>query len=530
MKKPANPKAGTSKTGRPTPEKPARAPRHAKKTARPVTIELEAETVATKGKQDTAATEKKAPTQRGASVPKSTTKKADTGTRADNISGSRANADEAAEKTKATTSTPPPGSTGSQPVNPGSRRSNSFVAALIGGAVALGGGGLLQYAGLLPAFGPVSGDYVSNDLLQQSTSKLDSRLSELERGNVESSAQLEERLSKKIAELAATNTETGGSATVETAARLAELEGGLSETKTALDALKETISSGAAGEGAGLKALTEQISALNSELEGLKRAAEKPQAESAGLLALQTAVPALEATVNDKIGALGNKLARIEETTTLLNQKADANAGAGEALAALERSVDEVKSRAEEQKTALNDLMERSKNGADRKTAQALAAAALKSRIDQGLPYRETLQTLKAVAADADFSALESSADSGIPTLAALGESFSGVSDEILLALAPKKDGDAVSRLLSGAKGLIKVKPLGPVDGDTPVAILSRIGAALQANDLQKASDEWNSLPDAGKAASSDWHNDLLARLSANNLLSETVQTFLLSQ
>jgi hypothetical protein len=95
--------------------------------------------------------------------------------------------------------------------------------------------------------------------------------------------------------------------------------------------------------------------------------------------------------------------------------------------------------------------------------------------------------------------------------------------------MAPPADDSLTSRLLAGAKSLVKVKQLSPVTGDTHEAILSRIQAALTESKLQTASEEWKKLPEAGQAVSKEWHEKLLSRIAVNNLIDTTVRSFLLS-
>ena len=84
-----------------------------------------------------------------------------------------------------------------------------------------------------------------------------------------------------------------------------------------------------------------------------------------------------------------------------------------------------------------------------------------------------------------------------------------------------------MSRLLSGAKSLVKVKPVAPIEGDDVTAISSRIAYALQSGDLSKASAEWTGFSDAAKQVSQNWHSDLSARLTANSLLAQAVESFM---
>ena len=56
-----------------------------------------------------------------------------------------------------------------------------------------------------------------------------------------------------------------------------------------------------------------------------------------------------------------------------------------------------------------------------------------------------------------------------------------------------------------GSGSLVTVRPTGPIAGNDPAAVVSRMRAAVEAGDFAKALDERDGLPPAGKEASAEW-------------------------
>ena len=96
-------------------------------------------------------------------------------------------------------------------------------------------------------------------------------------------------------------------------------------------------------------------------------------------------------------------------------------------------------------------------------------------------------------------------------------------------AAAPDTATDLLGKFLTSAKTLVRVQPTGPVEGNDAAAIVSRIRAALGSGDLARALEEWQALPDAGKAAATDWADAVKARIEADRMVAEMVERVLSS-
>lgn len=161
----------------------------------------------------------------------------------------------------------------------------------------------------------------------------------------------------------------------------------------------------------------------------------------------------------------------------------------------------------------------------DVEVARAIASAGLKAAIDRGGPFTTELATLKTVAAnDPVVAELEPYAATGIPSRATLIKDFPAVADRMIDATRqPDSSESLTDRLMNSALSVIKVRPVGDVEGDSTGAIVARIEEKLQNGDLEAASKEWDTLPDAAKAAGEDFKKSLDARIKVEQLVSSTL-------
>ena len=84
-----------------------------------------------------------------------------------------------------------------------------------------------------------------------------------------------------------------------------------------------------------------------------------------------------------------------------------------------------------------------------------------------------------------------------------------------------------MARLIASAKSFANVKPLEPIEGDSPEALVSRIEFAAKSGALRDIEALWQQLPVGAQAKSSDWMKKVQARLTAEQLLNRPVQDYL---
>jgi hypothetical protein len=274
------------------------------------------------------------------------------------------------------------------------------------------------------------------------------------------------------------------------------------------------------------KSNSADISALNAEIDGLKQTlanlAAAPPAKPDS--ALETRIAALETAAKDKpspdlasavasdpaadqkIADLSNEIAQLKTTITQTTQT-QASSGAD-----MSKRLDDAEKKLSEP-------------GRDTAVARAIAAAALKAAIDRGGPFRPELDTFAGVSPDDPaVSDLHGFADTGVPSRADLIRQVPDVATAIVGVTQQPPDSQSWSdRLMASAKSLVKVRPVGNVEGDSVDAITARFEDKVKNGDLPGAVTEWNALPPAGKAASAAFKQSVEARIRVEDLVGEAL-------
>lgn len=407
-----------------------------------------------------------------------------------------------------------------------------FGAALAGGVVALAGAALLQSIGLLPATGQADPTAIQQQIaaetgpLKTEIAKLSSQLDatntatngtiDAEALSAQVNAILENRLSSlpqgEGADMDAVITQVN-----ETTMRVEKLLADQQASAQGLADLQSAVSAGEAGGGAAVSALALQVENFGGSIAKLRDDIAQLQAEFAKVESQSSSQSAALSA------ELENRLADLERQTQSLSELSNSVSAAQSAIDANSQSLQQQSKSVEQLTASINKP-----NSSEKLAAQAVAAAALKNDIDRGVPFESSLQVLQNLSGGGTaLASLAPFAQSGIPTIAQLSNSFSSVGDAILAATEPAPGDDLSSRLLAGVKSFVKVKPRKEIEGTTPIALVSQISQSLKDADLGKASKLWRSLPEAGQAASSEWQDQLQSRITANDLISSTVQSFL---
>ena len=521
-----------------------RAQRRSSSKAKPVTIDLKAEEVTEKApKAATASTARNGTpkVKKSANVANEKT----TATAASDTSAAKTEASKATAEAKDQTNfgrnaspaggkseKPAPSKAPSKDKKSSGGRAGLFAAALMGGVLALAGGYILQTAGLLPA--PAQSDPAAiqqqvaaqTDALRTEIADLAARLDSASASSGTTldsnalAAQVESILSERLAALPqgeGADMDTIITQVNETTLRVEKLIADQQANAKTLSDLQSAISAGEAGGGAAVSALALQVENSAASLSQLKENLAKLEADLAKVndeTSTQTAT--LTAELEDRLAGLERQAQSLPDMSAALT----------EALSAINANRDSI-TQQRQNVEALTASVNKP-NSSEKLVAQAVAAASLKNDVDRGVPFESSLKILQNLSGeDASLSALTPFAQSGIPTIAQLSSSFASVSDAILAATEPAPDDNLSSRLLAGVKSFVKVKPRKELEGTTPIAIVSQISQALTNGDLSRASDLWNSLPEAGRNASTEWNSQLQSRITANDLISSTVQSFL---
>ncbi|MCC0031088.1 MAG: hypothetical protein H6891_13245 [Brucellaceae bacterium] len=139
------------------------------------------------------------------------------------------------------------------------------------------------------------------------------------------------------------------------------------------------------------------------------------------------------------------------------------------------------------------------------------------------------METYAGVTGDTEtVAALRDFAGSGVPTVADLIASFPAAANAMLDAVnKPAEDAGLVDRLMDSARGLVRIRPVGEVEGEGPEAIVARIEAHLKDGDLAAALAEFETLPEPAQQAGSAWAEKLKSRMTAEKLVEDKLNAVL---
>lgn len=420
-------------------------PRNSRSTRKPVTIDLDADTVVAESKSDTedeaanaapGASEEKleAPIEEGSS---------------DNHSDG---ADPSVQKSNA--------------------RLSNLSGGLVGGLLALVGGAVLQWVGVLPNFAPEPAAVEQVDLtpLQTEIENLRNEFTGFQSSGDDG-----------VSAEAQTAINTAIEAAQSSIAQASNFEGMIQALDAKVQEIESRISVGAAGENAGLEALASRIADLEEQSANADVAEETIAGLRSGLSSVESGLSALESDLSEQMAGLSAQIASAEEK-----------------LAGGSSSVN---------------------------VATAIASAGLKSAIDRGGSFMAELEAYASVAGNEEIvSELRNYAASGVATVNQLTDQFPSVHNRIIaVGDGLASDAGVADRLMASARSLVQVRTVGDVEGEGADQIAARIEARLKESDLAAALVEWESLPDAAKEASAGFADKLRARQSVDAMVAKAL-------
>ncbi|CDX25692.1 putative phage tail protein [Mesorhizobium sp. ORS 3324] len=283
------------------------------------------------------------------------------------------------------------------------------------------------------------------------------------------------------------------------------VNGEITSLKGEIAALKQTSDSGASAKIDGLSSAVEQV---KSDMAALKSSAGQ-SGDATALKVLNDKVGQIETAVADlqkagnaapvDLGPLNEKLAGLDAA---VKSAADAAKAADGRIAALEQSVSQLSGKVEAQ-------------ASQPKIALAIAASALKAALDRGAPFATELDTFAAIAPNApEIAVLRSYAEKGVPTRATVASEVDAAANAMVEAATPvDQNAGFFQSLVSSAKSLVQVRPVGAIEGKGAPETVARLEVAVNQGDYAKALSEYDTLPDAAKAAGADFAGKLKARL-----------------
>ncbi|MFD2236488.1 COG4223 family protein [Aureimonas populi] len=285
------------------------------------------------------------------------------------------------------------------------------------------------------------------------------------------------------------------------------------------------------------------VEQLSGDLSNLRETVEQLQsAQAAGgagtsfasasdLAALSDRLAAAERTLQDgrsaedAAGALQSADAATQAADQARQTAEAAQAAAGEATTRANEiggRVDALDTRVSQFDTRIEAMEE-----ANRQAGIALTAAGLKAAIDRGGPFMSELEAFASAGGGGEaVEGLRSYAAEGVPSREALLADWPQVERAIRATAAPAAGEASVGdQILSGLSSLVQVRSSGDAaaEGTGMDAVLSRMSAALRADDAAAWRAEWDTLDEAARSASSDFADRVDARRQAGTVVDEAL-------
>ena len=153
--------------------------------------------------------------------------------------------------------------------------------------------------------------------------------------------------------------------------------------------------------------------------------------------------------------------------------------------------------------------------------SRSIAMVGVRAAAETGAPYGMLL--LEAGFSEADLPEIvRAHRETGIATISDLRESFPAASRAAVRAAELESDPDGVAGGIGSIlRSIFQVRPLTPIEGDDPPALLSQAEALVRANQLRDAMDILDALPEASRLAMNNWLDRANARLNVLEALDE---------
>ncbi|MFC2970021.1 COG4223 family protein [Acidimangrovimonas pyrenivorans] len=297
-------------------------------------------------------------------------------------------------------------------------------------------------------------------------------------------------------------------------------------------ALKATL----ADQAAAIAALQDGVKQAQAAADAAKTAAAQVPASDAG-----PRIDALKQALSAEIETNKTALAKLDERLTAVEKRpaAGGDGVSGSALGAYERDVQALRDKlqAESDKTAaLAEKVSTMSAEVDKRIAAADAAAQaakdkaaadaraatargalmrLEAALDAGGSFIDPVAELQKAGVTVP-EALSGAAETGVPTLADLQQSFPEAARTALAASIPETMGDSVTgRIAAFLQAQTGARSLTPRPGDSPDAVLSRAEAALRGGKPADAVEMLKALPEAGQKKMADWVAQAQTRIDA---------------
>lgn len=263
----------------------------------------------------------------------------------------------------------------------------------------------------------------------------------------------------------------------------------VNQLKSDIATLRSAVEAGGAGDGAAVQALGTKLEEIESTVAAL--GAKEGGASAAELDGLNQKVTSLQSAIDaaSKAGTdMDGRLATVEQTVAGLSQKVEAQAD-------------------------------------QPRIALAIAASGLKAAVERGGAFSSELETFAAVAPDApELAELRTLAEKGVPSRADLvAAAPTAAAAMIDASRVVDVNAGFLDRLVTSAESLVKVRPVGAVEGEGVPEKSARMEAALKDGDLAKALAEYDTIPEPAKGAGAPFADAVRSRLQVEQLVDKAL-------
>lgn len=405
-----------------------------------------------------------------------------------------------------------------------------LLSGLIGGGAVLAGNAVIQSGAVsqVPVIGSwlqgsgagdASGAVASEQMaaLESRVADLAARLDAAEASSGQDSAGMEiSAIEARLAELEA----AGGNGEIETLrSALADVEARAEEAMSAAAQAAAGLSEGG-GSAGDPQILQSAIAPLLAPIEERLAAIEAGNGEQAEGSA--EALTQLQASAQQLTGDVEALSSRVDDASSRMETLSGSVGALDQRLAGLETRIETevVPSLGE-----IDAAAEAAVRG--QAVARSVSARGLAAVLENGGQFTSELASAEALLGENEaVSALKPLARRGVASQERLQAAFDEAADAVLSTTSRPEEGEGIlTRLMGSAQSLVKVRPAGPVEGDTPAAILSRMEAAISDGNYQAALDEQAQLPQEGRDASSGLAALISDRIEAERLIGQVIMS-----
>ena len=290
----------------------------------------------------------------------------------------------------------------------------------------------------------------------------------------------------------------------------------------------ENIGAASENTAATVGGMKDQLDELGLRVNGLSDGSSNPGLQQAAtelakrLDVLETTVSSFSGSAVDalaeNLNALENRIEQLE-----LEESADL-APLQDSLQEMKTNLAEISSRVSENTGKVNALNDQSDElistvasvKASEKVARSVAISALGTALENDDPLTLVIASIKSLGViGAETDRLAELDLKGVPTRKMLLKDLASFTNTIQNPQKDTHNGTLSERFWANAQNLVSFRSSGPQEGTSAVAILSRVKAHIEDDNLAMAEQEWRKLPAELKEAGASWANNLSVRMEA---------------